>query len=241
MLAGLYKAYKVWKDYKKSMKKIKGSASYKILEISDRVDKIADEYATWKMHRSSAALKSMRERLGAIRQELRELSMTVPEMPKIGKDVGYDAAYNVLNAKNTAEMAHSELVRIAVEQLNGTLPEEDSDNWPQTRKRLLEHRDAMRRAAVGFRSQILSANREIREADQHQAELEDIRKDPFMTPDQLNELERDYQESLDWEADIRTRQGRLEAMAKAADQAADNVERHVELGDEVYNAKRKSA
>ncbi len=238
-LAGLYRAYKVWKQYKGTMKKIKGSGSYKILEISERVDKLIDEYALWKMHRSSAALKIMREKLATIKRDLVKLSMTTPDMPKIGKNTGYDAAYNVLDATTTAQMAQSELVRLAVEQLDGTLPEDESDGWPTARKRLLQYSEAMRRMAVGFRSQILNSNRELREADALQDELNDIRKDPYMTPDQLDDLERDYKESLSHEAEIKTLQGRLSAMAQAAEQSADNMDHYVELGDLAHQAKKK--
>lgn len=238
-VAGLYKAYKVWKQYKGAMKKVKGSGSYKILEISQRVDRLIDEYKLWKMHRSSAALKIIREKLTAIKQDLVKLSMTTPEMPKIGKNTGYDAAYNVLDATTLAQMAQSELVRIAVEQLDGTLPEDESDGWPSARKRLLQYSEAMRKMAVGFRSQILNSNRDLRDADALQDELDDIRKDPYMTPDQLEELERDYKESLSHEADIKTLQGRLSAMAQAADQAANNMDRYVELGDRARQAKKK--
>jgi len=238
-VAGLYQAYKVWKQYKGAMKKVKGSGSYKILEISERLDKLVDEYRLWKMHRSSSALKIIREKLGVIQQDLVKLSMTTPDMPKIGKNVGYDAAYNVLDATTTAQMAQNELVRIAVEQLDGTLPEGESDGWPQARKRLLQHSEIMRKMAVGFRSQILNSNRDLREADALQDELDDIRKDPYMTPDQLDDLERDYKESLSHEAEIKTLQGRLSAMAQAADQAAANMDRYVELGDLARQAKKK--
>lgn len=240
-LAGLYQVYKVWKQSKKAMKRVKGSAAYKILEISDRVDKVAEQYALWKMHRSKDVLKVLSGKLKDIKDELTKLSLTTPDAPKVGKDMGTDAAYNILNAKNTADMAHAELLRIVVEQLEGNLPEDEVDNWPATRKRLLESAEVFRRAAVGFRSQILSANREIREADALQDELNDIRKDPYMTPDQLDELERDYKESLSHEADVRTRQGRLEAMAKAADMAAANLIRNVELGDLARQARKKGA
>src|SRR4029078_13368142 len=126
---------------------------------------LVDEYRLWKMHRSSSALKIIREKLGVIQQDLVKLSMTTPDMPKIGKNVGYDAAYNVLDATTTAQMAQNELVRIAVEQLPGHLPEGESDGWPQARKRLLQHSEIMRKMAVGFRSQILNSNRDLREAD----------------------------------------------------------------------------
>jgi hypothetical protein len=229
----------MWKQTKKAMKKVKGSAGYKILEISQRVDKLTEEYALWKMHRSKDVLKILSGKLKDIKDELVKLSLTTPDVPKIGKDMGTDAAYNILNAKNTADMAHSELVRIVVEQLEGNLPEDEVDNWPVTRKRLLANAEVFRRTAVGFRSQILNCNRELREADALQDELKDIRNDPYMTPDQLDELERDYKESLSHEADIKTRQGRLEAMARAADQAADNLVRHVEMGDLARQAKKK--
>ena len=73
-------------------------------------------------------------------------------MPKIGKNVGYDAAYNVLDATTTAQMAQSELVRIAVEQLDDTLPEPESDGWPQARKRLLQHSEIMLRTICKSRA-----------------------------------------------------------------------------------------
>jgi hypothetical protein len=229
----------MWKQTKKAIKTVKGSASYKILEISQRVDRLTEEYALWKMHRSKDVLKVLRGKLKDIKDELVKLSLTTPDVPKIGKNMGTDAAYNILNAKNTAEMAQAELVRIVVEQLEGNLPEDDVDNWPATRKRLLANAEVFRRTAVGFRSQIVSANRDLREADALQDELKDIRNDPYMTPDQLDELERDYKESLSNEAEIKTLQGRLDAMAKAADQAAANLERHVELGDLARQTQKK--
>ena len=81
-------------------------------------------------------------------------------------------------------------------------------------------------------------NGEIRDAERLQSELRDIQNAPYFTRDQLDDLEADYNESVANERKLKADQRRFEALAKAFEQAAINLDKLIEAGDEVYKQKK---
>lgn len=243
----LYALYKAWKDARKGIHAVTGSGSYKVLQISFKVDRLITDYAEWKKKGSDKdTLAPLRARLRQIKEELTKLMNEAAGIPSFGPDMTMEYAKDLLEKANTAKMARNEWTRVSVEQVSENLPDDDDlVSWPSTRARFINARDTWARASVGYTSQAVRLNTQIDDAQRQESHIRDVRNDPAVVndPAQIAQLEQDYKEWLGYETDLKTQQGRLQAMAQGAQRMAEIFDQKVQIGDAIYHERmrRKSA
>ncbi len=237
--ADLIQLYKAWKDVKGSIKKVTGSGSYKILQLSAQVDDLVKKYAAWKRApvATEKALAEIRQGVRSVKDSLFQLANKVPSLPKFGKRVAVDLAANLLEAANTAKMAQDELMRIAMEQFTDALPADEIDNWPARRGRLLEGAKAFSRQAVALRQAARALEKEIEGARNEQDGLREVKD--FVPRDELDELDGVYQDWVKVEQERRDDQRRISQWAAAFEKAAENSIRLVEAGDLTHRLRQQ--
>jgi hypothetical protein len=230
----VYKVYKVWRESKRIRE-----LSEKTAGMINRVDQLLRDYDEWKSDKSEKRLEEIKQRMRHLKGELTSLATPSPSIPRIRPDVIQDTMRRDLESAVVAEAARMELMRIYWAQETGRLPEDGGPPWPPTRARFKSGRDAFHQQALKLSVAAHKLNGEIRDAERLQSELRSIRDEPYITRDQLEDLEADYNESVSHERKLKADQRRFEALAKAFEQAAINLDKLIEVGDEVYKKKTK--
>jgi hypothetical protein len=230
----VYKLYKLWRE----SQRIK-ELSEKTVGIINRVDQLFRDYAEWQSNKSEKQLEEIRQRMRHLKGELTSLATPSPSIPRLRPDAIQDTFRRDVESAIVAEAARMELMRIYWAQDSGRLPNDGGPAWPPTRARFKSGRDAFHQQALKLSVAAYRLNGEIQDAQKIQDKLRDVQKDPYFTRDQMDELEADYNGSLKYEKDLRSNQRRFEAMAKAFEQAAINLDKLIEVGDAAYKARKE--
>jgi hypothetical protein len=236
-LSDLYELYKAWQQAKGAIDKVKGSTAAKILELSGRVDQLIRDYSEWKDRHDDKLLANIRLRLQTVKKELSAMATKRPEeIPLASKpQEAVDYAWKLLDNTMGAYTAQQELLRIAYNQVQEDLPQDnDMIHWPASRARLIQAQDQFQLSARQFRVRARKLDREVADAQTREQENRSIRQDPSVSPDQYDDIDRQYKEWYGIEMEARDAQKRFLAMAEVLERSAANLTQTIEATDLVY-------